>query len=788
MHLHSIPNNLPLPLSSFIGREREITEVKRLLTNARLVTLTGVGGCGKTRLALQVAMEVVDACADGIWWVELAALSDPMLVPQAVLKALDLSEQLDYTSLESLLDYFQSKHALLVLDNCEHLIDACAQLATGLLLACPHLTILATSREAMNIDGEFAWIVPSLQVPSSNDQSPLSDLETYDAIRLFIERATSVQSDFKLTKQSAISVVKICRGVDGIPLAIELAAARVKVLSVQQIAERLADAMRLLSAGKRTAPPRHQTLHATMDWSYELLIKSEKKLFRQLSVFAGGFTLAAAQAVCVSDRTDGDDVLELLTNLIGKSLVLKQEESDKEHNTESRYHMLEPIRDYAREKLAQTGDSKQLCDRHLDFFLALSETLTFPQPMKSEAVWREQLEMEHANFRAALAWSIERYASQTNGPARVEKGLHLAIALAPLWEGLYYFSEGSEWLARLLAANQEGASLQRAQGFYLSGFIAREMGNLEHAAALAEQSLALGYELDDAKVIASALKLLGIIRHSQGGHEQAMTKLGESVNLFRELGDERGIASTLVWLADAELRQGRIQQAAKDWRESLLLFKKIGDEWGVTSSLRGLSKVAWFQGDPQQAAAFAKESLALDQNANNKSGMVYGLEWLALLAIEQRQADRAVRLCAAAEREREFFRLPILPAYREEYASITTKARAQLDEATFVAAWEEGSAMTLEQAVAEAEQMMVAQETTFTAVSPIIAPHHPNALTPRELEVLRLVAQGLSDAQIAEKLVISRRTVNTHLTSIYNKLGVNSRTGATRHALDHKLI
>ncbi len=314
------------------------------------------------------------------------------------------------------------------------------------------------------------------------------------------------------------------------------------------------------------------------------------------------------------------------------------------------------------------------------------------------------------------------------------------------------------------------------------------MGNLEHATALAEQSLALGHQLEETTVIAYALKLLGIIQHSQGGHEQAITKLDESVNLFRELGDERGIATTLVWLADAELRQGQIQQAAKDWRKSLLLFKKIGEEWGVTSALRGLSKVAWLQGDSQQTAAFAKESLARDQNANDKWGMVDGLEWLARLAIEQRQADRAVRLCAAAERVREFFHLPILPAYREEYASITMKARAQLDEATFVAAWEEGRAMTLEQAIAEAGQMMVAQETTLTAVPPIIAPHHPNALTPRELEVLRLVAEGLSDAQIAEKLVISRRTVNTHLTSIYNKLGVNSRTAATRHALDDKLI
>src|SRR5215207_1535500 len=361
-------NNLPLELSSFVGRERALAEVERSLENTRLLTLMGSGGCGKTRLALAVASELVGGLEDGVWLVELAPLADPSLVPQAVASTLGVREQPGRSLTETLCDYLRSKKMLLVLDNCEHLIEACATLAEALLRSCPELRVLATSREALGINGEVAWPVPSLSLPDVRRLPDIESLPQYESARLFVERAVAVKPDFVLTEQNAAVVAQVCYRLDGIPLAIELAAARTKVLSVEEIADRLTESFALLSAGGRTARPRQHTLHATMDWSHELLSRKERTLFRRLSVFAGGFSLEAVESVCIGEDVERDEVLGLLSHLVDKSLVVAREEGG-----ETRYRLLETVRQYGREKLEASGEEAEAGWRHADFFGGFAE-------------------------------------------------------------------------------------------------------------------------------------------------------------------------------------------------------------------------------------------------------------------------------------------------------------------------------------------------------------------------------------------------------------------------------
>jgi non-specific serine/threonine protein kinase len=401
------PNNLPLELSSFVGRERELAEVERSLENTRLLTLTGSGGCGKTRLALAVAAELVGGLEDGVWLVELAPLADPSLVPQAVASTLGVREQPGRLLTETLSDYLRSKKMLLVLDNCEHLIEACATLVEALLRSCPELCVLATSREALGITGEVAWPVPSLSLPDVRRLPNIESLPQYESARLFVERAVAVKPAFALTEQNAASVAQICYRLDGIPLALELAAARTKVLSVEQIADRLDDCFGLLADGGRTALPRQRTLHATMDWSHELLSEEERALFRRLSVFAGGFTLEAAESVCAGEELERNEVLQLLSHLVDKSLVTAREVSG-----EARHHLLETVRQYGWEKLSESGETGLVRERHAEYYLALAEEAEPELKAERQVAWLERFERDHDNLRAAMAWLLGRGESE----------------------------------------------------------------------------------------------------------------------------------------------------------------------------------------------------------------------------------------------------------------------------------------------------------------------------------------------------------------------------------------
>jgi len=457
---------MPVQLTSFVGREKEKAEVERLLRTTRLLTLTGAGGAGKTRLALQAAAHLLDEFKDGVWFVDLAPISEPTLVPHAVATAMKIPEQQGRPTLTALSEYLHPRQLLLILDNCEHLLVACAGLADALLRACPHLKILTTSRQPLEVEGETTWRVPSLPLPDVQQRmlSP-EGLRANDAVRLFVERASAASPEFGLTDRNAMVVAKVCNRLDGIPLAIELAAARVRTMSVERIVERLDDRFRLLATGGSTALPRHRTLRGAMDWSYDLLSEAERAMLRRLSVFAGGFTLDAAEGVCAGDSVQRDDVLPLLTQLVDKSLVVLYE-----HDGTERYRLLETVRQYTADKLAESGESADTRRRHRDWYLALALQADAELRGPTQRVWIARLEAERDNVRAALAWSL----SEDGG----EAGLRLAGAMAWFWVMQANVNEGREWLEKALSSVREPSPAARAKALNGAGIMAWRQGDL----------------------------------------------------------------------------------------------------------------------------------------------------------------------------------------------------------------------------------------------------------------------------------------------------------------------
>ena len=663
--LDVISNNLPIQLTSFIGREREIEEVKRLLSATRLLTLHGAGGAGKTRLANQVAADLVEEFRNGVWLVDLAPLADPALVVQTVASTLGVREVAGRTLLDTLADSLRPKTLLLVLDNCEHLVSACAHLAEGLLHACPNLRILATSREALRIAGETAYRVPSLSLPSA--PLPLERITQYEAVRLFIDRAAAALDGFTVTPQSLQAVVSICGQLDGMPLAIELAAARVKALSVEQIAERLRDRFQLLTRGSRTALPRHQTLRATIDWSHDLLSEHERILLRRLAVFAGGWTLEAAEGVCGDESMDPADVLDRLTRLVDKSLVIMEA-----LDGETRYRLLETVRQYSREKLLDSGEATRIRDRHRGSYLELAERA---EPMligPEQSAWMERLEVEHSNLRVALEWS-------KTGDGGAEALVRLAAALWRFWNVRGYGSEGRGWLEAALSQAGHAPRATRARLLFGAGVLAwfqqesgraaalgeeslalaRELGDkravahslrllaavawydYERAKALGEESLALFRELGDKLGISAVLRFLGFHAMTYDEFEAAMAPFEESLRLARALKDERGIAWSLHGLGGVPFQQARYEEAVALHEEALSLFRDLGDKWGMSSALGSLGAIARYRGDYERAATLLEESLQVRKEMGSKAMIPLPLLRLGLLAQDQGDYQRA---------------------------------------------------------------------------------------------------------------------------------------------------
>ena len=766
------PNNLPLELSSFVGRGKKLAEVKRLLENNRLLTLTGSGGCGKTRLALAAATDLVEGFEDGVWLVELAPLADPSLVPQAVASTLGVREQQARSLTETLSEYLRSKKVLVVLDNCEHLVQACAELAETLLRSCPELCVLATSREALGITGEVAWPVPSLSLPDLRRLPDIGSLPEYESVRLFVERAVAVRPDFVLTEQNASAVAQVCYRLDGMPLAIELAAARTTVLSVEEVADRLDDCFRLLSAGGRTAMPHQHTLQATMDWSHELLPEQERSLLRRLSVFAGGFTLKAVESVCVWEDLQREDVLDLLSHLVDKSLVLVAEQ-----DSETRYRLLEAVRQYGWEKLSVSGEEGQLREQHARYYLALAEEAEPELKGEGQVAWLERLEREHDNLRVAMRWLLRQGES--------EEAARLGWALWLFWGIRGYYDEGRRSMEQALSVEGSDAmpASARAKALYVEGMMENYQGDHLSAEVLLEESISLFRELDDKLGTAYALSNAGFAALGQGQPQKAITLTEEALDLFLKVDETWGAAIELGFLAVAWRDQGDHERAKRLAERGLALSREVGERQAISVALNTLATLAQAERDHERARELFKEGLTVSAELGNESDVVHCLEGLAAIAGAEGSIVRAVRLWGAAEALLEEIEVGVhtyVPD-RSLQQSQVAAAHARLDEEAFEAAWAEGRMMTSEQAI----QYALEQE---AAPKQAAAEANSAGLSAREAEVLRLVAGGLTNAEVAEKLFLSSRTVDWHLGTIYRKLGSHSRTEAARFAAEHDLL
>ena len=681
--LNVLANNLPRQLTSFVGREREMAEVKRLLSAATLVTLTGSGGAGKTRLALQVAADLLDQYQDGVWLAELAALSDPVLVPKTVASALNAPEQPGRALTETLVDVLRSKTLLLVLDNCEHLLTACAQLVQVLLGACPGLRVVATSREPLGIPGEVIWRVPSLSAPASNASSPLEQLIQYEAIQLFVDRAALVSPGFRLKRDNAVLVAQVVQRLDGIPLAIELAAARVNSLPLATIAARLDDRFRLL-AGSRTGLHRHQTLRATLDWSYELLGKQERSLLGRLSVFAGGFTLEAAEKVCAGDGIETNDVLDLLTHLVDKSLVVFDERDGL-----ARYRLLESLRQYARDRLQESEGADDLRRRHRDWYLALVDQI---HPELSRGQRSERLETEHDNLRAALEWSMAR------GDA-AEEGLRLAAALWRFWELHEHFTEGRRWLEGFLDRSPAAPPSLRGAALNGAGILAYRQGDYGHVSTRCAEALAICEEAGDKRGTAQALHFLAHLLQVNGDYSRATEMMERSVALYREADDMAGMANSVDCLGEIARSRGDYGAAAALTMEALALYTKNGNVRGRAHTLHNLAYITLRQGDPNRARALFQESLGLAWEQGFKRDVVFALAGLAGASAGGMEPQWVARLLGAVEALLSRIEIRLEPAEQADFERSVSGVRARMSAEGFAAAWAEGRAMTLEQAV-----------------------------------------------------------------------------------------
>jgi predicted ATPase/DNA-binding SARP family transcriptional activator/DNA-binding CsgD family transcriptional regulator len=759
-------HNLSLARTSFIGRERETLEVKRLLSMTRLLTLTGAGGCGKTRLALKVASELAGAYPDGAWLVELGMLSEGELVPQAVSSALGVREEPGRPLTETLKDTLRARQMLLVLDNCEHLIEGVVHLVDALLGTCPRLRVLATSRETLNVADEVNWVVPSLTVPDSRQKASTAEqLEGYESVRLFIERARQRDPAFVVTPRNGQAVVEVCRRLDGIPLAVELAAARVGVLSAEQISSRLDHPLKLLTAGGRSASPRHRTLRATLDWSHELLDEPERELFGQLSVFAGGLTLEAAEAVGAGSGIGEDDVLDLLSRLVDKSLVVAEAGAQGA----SRYRMLDPVRLYARERLEESGKAEEVRRRHASFFLALAEEAEPELRGPWQAAWVKKLEREQDNLRAAMAWLL--------GPSgELEEAARLGWALWLFWWVRGRFTEGRSWMEEALAKGSAMPAMARARALFVAGMMADGQADLRSAQPLIEEGLGLFRELGDKLGHACALGSAGLVEFGRGRNERGITLFEEAVDLFFEAGETFAAAFMLNFSAAVRLKEGSNARAKRLAEQALRVFREIGGKQGISVALYILAMVAQAEGDYERARRLLQEGIKPAAEVGDESNVAYCLQGLAALAASEGGVARAARLWGAAEALLESIEATAYAHAPDHslYQGQVSAARAELDEAAWQAAWAEGQAMTPEQAMEYALSKGEKPPTLVPEQQPP-ADESTERLTTREREVALLVARGLTNRQIAQELSVSRSTANNHVARILRKLGLRSR-------------
>ncbi len=791
---HLLPRgNLPGTVNTFVGREPESAEVARLLRTTRLLTLAGTGGAGKTRLAQHVAATLADEYADGVWFVELAPLADPALVPQATAQSLGVREQAGRSLVAALEETLARYQALLVLDNCEHVIDASAQLADAILRAGPGLRILATSREPLNVAGEVIWRVPPLGLNGGD-----GDLGCGDAVRLFVDRARASAPAFALDHANRNAVVEICQRLDGLPLAIELAAARVRLLSPREIADRLDDRFRLLVGGSRTAPPRQQTLAAAVDWSYDQLSEPEQRLFQRASVFADGFSLSALEAIAEPDERS--DVLDLVSRLVDRSLIVVDTS-----RAETRYRLLETLRTYAHRRLRTSGEEAAVQRRLVDWMLDQSQQADLAYHGPEQARWLRWAEQEHGNLRVVLRWLAD--ARETDDLLR------LVTALWWPWTQRGRWQEAQRWFQQCLALPGANArTTTRARLLAAAGAIAViGGGDAAEARRRLEEAVAIGLEVDDPLTIvnargllngvlairdgsdveqveASALALLDYVRTAgiawgenrvlvtlaevafkRGDLEGGEARLNEAASVARRAHDGWSLAMTVGTLGDVERARGQHAQAGLLYEQSLALFAELGlADHPIERPylLHNLGYVALAAGQTDLAWERFAGALFGNRRLGDRRGVAECLIGFGASAAADGDADRATRLFAAGEAALTAVGAEIWHSNRRDYDRWRELARQQLGQAAFDRAWADGAGYSVDDAIELAERRPAKRAGPLSTVV---------GLTPREREVARLAASGLTNRQIGETLVITEKTAANHVQRVLDKLGVHSR-------------
>jgi predicted ATPase/transcriptional regulator with XRE-family HTH domain len=684
----SVPSNLPLQLTSFIGRETEIEEIKELLQGTekvRLLTLVGAGGCGKTRLAVQVAEGLVLDFPHGVWFVDLAPLTEPNLIPRTVASIFGLPETSAQETIKSLITFLHPRKVLILFDNCEHILSGVSSLVESILRACPQVQAMATSREVLNIPGENQFHILPLPYPPE-DSNEKNVIANFASVRLFIQRAKNIQTSFELTNENSSSVAQVCRRLDGIPLAIELAAARVGLLRPRQIEAQLNDRFQLLTSGSRTLP-RHQTLHAMIDWSHDLLSDDERRLFRRLSIFAGGWTLEAAEGV--SDHSLPISTLDLLSRLRDKSFIIVE----RNPGDEARYSMLETLREYAFEKLEGATETAETREQHFEFFYQFARKASLYGPEKQ--AWIDRVEADFDNIRAAVTWALAYRDTEGTQPY-VEEATELVLALVDFFWYRGFVTEAREWMDKFIAT---GTSVSPLHALLLqkAGWFARVSGDFKKADMLLHRALKMANEIGDKNRSAYALMDLGISIRDQGDNDQALSYLNEALVYAQESGENRAIGNCMYLLAESYSND--LDRAKSLWERGLEILQKEGDRMQYGWGIEGLAGVAFLRRDFASAYAFHIESLRAKLEIMDKPGIVYSLEGIGQVAAAEDEPERAAVLWGAAHRLREVMNLPPDPSREEVYTSLIPQARAQIGKDLFEELWKKGERMKLEDAI-----------------------------------------------------------------------------------------
>ena len=756
--------NLPRRLTALVGRESELAELARLLPSTSLLTFAGPAGVGKTRLAVECAASTFDGLDFGVRWIDLGRLSDAALLIPAVAAACGVPGDSTEALAAGLAELLQSRTLLLALDNCEHLAEACAALVATLLQRCPSVQILTTSREPLDIDGEVVWRVSPLAIPRSADSLSAAELMECPSARLFVDRATSVRSDFTLSTLNATPVARICIQLDGIPLALELAAALVRVFPPEQLAQRLEQDPRLLARSARRTVSRHQTLDAAIEWSYDLLGESQRALLRRLAVFAGGWSIEAAETVCALETTPPDDILSTLMQLVDKSLV-----SVEASTTAGRYRLLEPIRQYALRKLADADESVAARAAHMAWYQTLAEQSAAPAGGPREVELLDRLEMEHDNFRAALGWALS---SGKDGAA-----LRLAAALFRFWDRRGYLVEGCRWLDAAIARvdGTEPESLPHALNGAAQLWCWR--GNFERANDLAERAIHAAETADDRRGKAWGLLTRGLAAEFSADMHGASRLFKESIAAARRADDAVLLSLALQCLARVHVWTGTPGAEARELiEESLRQARSAGSRHALATALTTAGDAAWRAGDINRALALWDQSLRLLRDVGYWRGFPSLVERVGWGIAARVQLGSAARLFGAAERQFALMGLAVRSYEASEHQRIVAVLEAKMTPAAFASAWSEG--MSMDRAAALSFVLFETSAEDSPSASDVIDARGHTSLSARETQVLTLVASGCTNPEIAAQLVLSSRTVKRHMDNIFDKLGVSTRAAA----------